>query len=42
MSGLVDPKIEGDAVGAGGIAFLRKPFAEKMLIDAIKKAVGEY
>jgi FixJ family two-component response regulator len=40
MSGLVDRMIEREAVAVGGIACLRKPVAEKMLIDAIKKAVG--
>jgi FixJ family two-component response regulator len=40
MTGLDDPMIERQAVAAGGIAFLRKPFPEKMLIDAIEKAVG--
>ena len=40
MTGLDDATIESQAVAAGGIAFLRKPFPAKMLIDAIKKAVA--
>ena len=38
MTGLDDTMIEGEAAAAGGIAFLRKPFPAKMLIDAVKKA----
>lgn len=39
MSGHNDATIETQAIAAGGIAFLRKPFPAKMLIDAIKRAV---
>ena len=39
MSGHDDVTIEIQAIAAGGIAFLRKPFPAKMLIDAIKRAV---
>ena len=39
MSGHDDAMIEIQAIAAGGIAFLRKPFPSKMLIDAIKRAV---
>lgn len=39
MSGHDDAAIEIQAIAAGGIAFLRKPFPAKMLIDAIKRAV---
>jgi FixJ family two-component response regulator len=40
MSGLGVPLIERKAVADGGIPFLRKPFAEKILISPIKEAVG--
>jgi FixJ family two-component response regulator len=39
MSGHDDATIEGQVIAAGGIAFLRKPFPAKMLLDAIKRAV---
>jgi FixJ family two-component response regulator len=39
MTGDDDATIERQAIAAGGIAFLRKPFPAKMLIDAIKRAV---
>ena len=35
-----DVTIESQAIAAGGIAFLRKPFPAEMLIDAIKRAVA--
>jgi FixJ family two-component response regulator len=38
MTGLDDAMIEGEAAAAGGIAFLRKPFPAKMLIDAVEMA----
>jgi FixJ family two-component response regulator len=40
MTARDDATIESQAIAAGGIAFLRKPFPAKMLIDAIKKAVA--
>jgi FixJ family two-component response regulator len=40
MTGNGDPVIERQAIAAGGIAFLCKPFPATTLIDAIKKAVG--
>jgi FixJ family two-component response regulator len=40
MTGLDDEVIRRQAVAAGGVAFLRKPFPAKMLFDAIKKAAG--
>jgi FixJ family two-component response regulator len=40
MTGGGDAVIERQAVAAGGIAFLRKPFPAMTLIDAIKKAAG--
>ena len=40
MTGGGDAAIERQAVAAGGIAFLRKPFLATTLIDAIKKAAG--
>ena len=40
MTGLNDEVIRSQAAAAGGIAFLRKPFRTKMLIDAIKLAIG--
>jgi FixJ family two-component response regulator len=40
MTGHDDATIESQAIAAGGIAFLRKPFPAKMLIDAIKRAVA--
>jgi FixJ family two-component response regulator len=39
VTGLDDAMIESEAAAAGGVAFLRKPFPAKMLIDAVKKAV---
>ena len=40
MSGSDDGTIESQAIAAGGIAFLRKPFPVEMLIGAIKRAVA--
>jgi FixJ family two-component response regulator len=40
MTGLDDEVIRRQALAAGGVAFLRKPFPAKMLLDAIKKAAG--
>jgi FixJ family two-component response regulator len=40
MTGLDDDVVRRQAAAAGGIAFLRKPFAAKLLFDAIEKAVG--
>ena len=40
MTGLDDEVIRRQAIAAGGVAFLRKPFPAKMLFDAIKKAAG--
>ena len=40
MTGLNDEVIRSQAVDAGGIAFLHKPFPAKMLMDAIKLAIG--
>jgi FixJ family two-component response regulator len=39
MTGLDDATIRKQAVAAGGIAFLRKPFSAETLADAITKAV---
>lgn len=39
MTGLDDDAIEQQALKAGCVAFLRKPFSKGALIDAIKKAV---
>jgi FixJ family two-component response regulator len=39
MSGHDDVTIEIQVIAAGGIAFFRKPFPAKMLLDAIKKAI---
>ena len=41
MTGSDDPMVESQANSVGGIAFLRKPFSARILIDAIEKAVGE-
>jgi FixJ family two-component response regulator len=38
MTGCGDALIERQAIAAGGIAFLCKPFTETTLIDAIQKA----
>ena len=38
MTGNDDAMIERHAVAAGGIAFLRKPFAAEKLLDAIEKS----
>lgn len=40
MTGLDDAVIHAQAVAAGAIAFLLKPFPAHVLMDAIKKAVG--
>jgi FixJ family two-component response regulator len=40
MTGLNDEVIRREAADAGGIAFLHKPFPAKMLMDAIKLAIG--
>jgi len=40
MTGLDDERIRNQAAAAGGIAFLRKPFPAKSLIDAIREAIG--
>ena len=40
MTGLDDTTIRNQADAAGGVAFLRKPFPAKLLVDAIEKAVG--
>jgi FixJ family two-component response regulator len=40
MTGLDDEVIQRQALAAGGVAFLRKPFPAKMLFEAIKKAAG--
>jgi FixJ family two-component response regulator len=40
MTGHGDAAIERQAVAAGGVAFLKKPFLASTLIDAIKKAAG--
>jgi len=40
MTGCGDPVVERRAVSAGGVAFLRKPFSARILIDAIEKAAG--
>jgi FixJ family two-component response regulator len=40
MTGCDNATIKSQAIAAGGIAFLRKPFPPKMLIDSIKKAVA--
>ena len=41
MTGGGNATVENQAIAAAGIAFLRKSFPAKMLIDAIKKAVAE-
>ena len=40
MTALDDDAIQRQALRAGCIAFLRKPFSQGALIDAIKKAVA--
>jgi FixJ family two-component response regulator len=40
MTGLDDEPIRRQANAAGCVAFLRKPFPAKILVDAIKKAIG--
>jgi FixJ family two-component response regulator len=40
MTGLDDEVIRRQAVAAGGVAFLRKPFPAQMLFDAIEKAAS--
>ena len=39
MTALDDEAMRGQALKAGCVAFLRKPFQARQLIDAIKKAV---
>ena len=40
MTALEDERARTQAIGAGGIAFLRKPFSARQLIDAIEKSVA--
>ena len=40
MTGLNDEVIRRQAADVGGIAFLLKPFPAKLLMDAIKFAIG--
>ena len=40
MTSLDDERVLAQAVGAGGVAFLRKPFSAKILNDAIRTAIG--
>ena len=39
MTGLVDETLHRQALNAGCVALLHKPFLEHQLIDAIEKAV---
>jgi FixJ family two-component response regulator len=41
MSGDGNERIRNQAAAAGGVAFLSKPFPEKLLIEAIMKATGQ-
>ena len=40
MTAIDDDKMQQDAMDAGCVAFLRKPFPARLLIDAISKAAG--
>jgi FixJ family two-component response regulator len=40
MTGSDDAVFERQAAAAGGVAFLHKPFTERTLIEAIRRAVG--
>jgi FixJ family two-component response regulator len=40
MSGRGDERIRSQAAAVGGVAFLNKPFPEKLLIEVIIKATG--
>ena len=40
MTAVDDDKMQQDAMDAGCVAFLRKPFSARLLIDAIRKAAG--
>ena len=40
MTGLDDERIRTQAADAGGAAFFHKPFSAKMLLEAIKTAIG--
>jgi len=40
MTGLDDRQVLAQAAGAGGVAFLHKPFSAKILNDAIRTAIG--
>ena len=40
MTGLDDEAIERRALETGSVAFLRKPFSQRALVDAIGKAVA--
>jgi FixJ family two-component response regulator len=40
MTGLEDECVRTQAIGAGGVAFLRKPFSARQLIDAIEKSIA--
>ena len=40
ITALEDTRLQSEAEQAGCIAYLRKPFAGSVLIDAVKKALG--
>lgn len=40
MTALEDERMRSQAIGAGAIAFLRKPFPARQLIDAIEKSIS--
>ncbi|MEK1897418.1 MAG: response regulator [Rhizobium sp.] len=40
ITGLEDPRLKTEAEQAGCIAYLRKPFAAAVLVDAVKRALG--
>jgi FixJ family two-component response regulator len=40
MTGLDDELVRAQAVSAGGVALLQKPFSAKMLSDAVRTAIG--
>jgi len=40
ITALEDPRLKAEAEHAGCIAYLRKPFAGSVLIDAVKRALA--